>query len=571
MDQIENNEIMFDLPTNKRNIIKVIGVGGGGSNAVSAMFKLGIKDVDFMICNTDAQHLEASLVPMKLQLGSNLTEGMGAGSIPEMGKQAALESIRDVKNMIGDHTKMVFITAGMGGGTGTGAAPVIAEECRNLGILTVGIVTIPFKFEGRKRRLQAEEGLRAMAANVDCLIVVSNDRLSQIFANLGVSDAFAKADSVLSTAAKSIAEIITVTGTINVDFKDIETVMRNSGKAIMGTGIAEGHDRAVRATEEALNSPLLNDNDISDARYVLLNITSGLTEVTMNEIAEITDFIQENAGYGADVIWGTCRDESLGEGISVTVIATGFTGDKADALRDHTTAVPQKTVLPLDPKPEMVAQPAPAPVQPTVTIDESGKEKTVFQLDPTPVVEPTRAEEPITFEFEFKPTQAPTFEVERPVYEQPIAPPVYQQPVFEQPTYQQPTPAPSEEPAPVSEKDTDGWQVIQKDPDTLNSFETPATPAPSNSDISRPMGTRTVHPDTTASRADVLRQFSMMQPLDHEKVQEMESVPAYQRSGVTLEPVHHSSDKTSSSYSLNTDGERTIIRPNNPFLHDNVD
>jgi cell division protein FtsZ len=320
-----SNEIMnFDLTVNSGSIIKVIGVGGGGGNAVNHMYHQGIRDVDFMVCNTDAQALINSPVPFKVQLGASLTEGRGAGNKPETGRESAIENIEDVKKVLQNNTKMVFITAGMGGGTGTGGAPVIAEAARELGILTVGIVTIPFRNEGRRRIKQAVEGIAAMEKHVDSLLVINNERIREMYGDSKISDAFAKADNILTTAAKGIAEIITVPGYINVDFADVETVMRNSGVALMGTGIASGVNRAIVAVEEALNSPLLNNNDIMGARNILLNITSGIEEITMDEIGEITDYVQEKAGNSADLIWGNGVDEKLGDQISVTIIATGF-------------------------------------------------------------------------------------------------------------------------------------------------------------------------------------------------------------------------------------------------------
>jgi cell division protein FtsZ len=314
----------FDIPKDQSSIIKVIGVGGGGSNAVNHMYNQGFDGVDFIVCNTDKQALDVSPVPYKIQLGPSLTEGRGAGSIPEIGMNAAIENIEDIKELLAKNTKMVFVTAGMGGGTGTGAAPVIARVARELGILTVGIVTVPFNFEGRKRRQQAEEGLESMREAVDTLLVINNERLREISGNLTLGNAFAQADDVLSTAAKGIADVISVTGAINVDFNDVNTVMKNSGVAVMGSAVAQGENRAIEAVQAALNSPLLNDNDISGAEYVLLNITYGTNEVLMDEISDITDYIQDAAGSTADVIWGHGYDETLGENLSVTIIATGF-------------------------------------------------------------------------------------------------------------------------------------------------------------------------------------------------------------------------------------------------------
>lgn len=326
----------FDLPKEERSIIKVIGVGGGGSNAVSHMYRQGIVGVDFAVCNTDNQSLEASPVPTKIQLGPDLTEGRGAGSKPEVGKDACLESLHDIENFLDVHTKMLFVTAGMGGGTGTGAAPIIAKAAREKGILTVGIVTLPFKFEGNRRGNHAVDGMEAIRSCVDALIIISNDKLREMYGNLSLSQAFSHADDILTTAAKGIAEIITVPGYVNVDFEDVNTVMRDSGVAIMGTSCAEGQDRARKAVESALSSSLLKDNDIRGAKHILLNITSGSQEVTMDEIAEITDYVQTEAGYGTDLIWGNCFDESLEEKLSVTLIATGFQSSMSKEIDKET-------------------------------------------------------------------------------------------------------------------------------------------------------------------------------------------------------------------------------------------
>ena len=314
----------FNLPKDQASIIKVIGVGGGGSNAVNHMYNQGITGVDFIICNTDAQALELSPIPNKIQLGTTLTEGLGAGANPEVGKNAAIEDIDNIKKILENNTKMVFITAGMGGGTGTGAAPVIANVAREMGILTVGIVTIPFSFEGRRRKQQAEEGLEQLRQNVDTLLIINNDKLRMMHGNLKMGEAFSKADDILTVAAKGIAEIITVAGYINVDFEDVKTVMKDGGTAIMGSATAEGDNRAIEAVTKAISSPLLNDNEIEGANYILLNITSGEDEITMDEIDDITDYIQNEAGYTAELIWGNGLDESLGNKVSVTVIATGF-------------------------------------------------------------------------------------------------------------------------------------------------------------------------------------------------------------------------------------------------------
>ncbi len=316
--------LKFDLPKDKSSIIKVLGVGGGGGNAVNHMYAQGIKGVDFVICNTDLQVLEASPIPNKIQLGSGLTQGLGAGSNPEVGKKAAMEAIEDIIEVLGVNTKMLFITAGMGGGTGTGAAPIIAKTAKELDILTVGIVTLPFSFEGKKRKDYADEGIENLKRSVDCLLVIGNDKIKQMYGNLPLRQAFSHANDILTTAAKGIAELITYPGYINVDFEDVKTVMKNSGVAIMGSATAEGENRALEAVKTALASPLLNDNQIFGAKNILLNITSGSTEVLMDEVDLISNYIQSESGLSAEMIFGTSYDESLGEKLAVTIIATGF-------------------------------------------------------------------------------------------------------------------------------------------------------------------------------------------------------------------------------------------------------
>jgi len=343
--------MLFDLPGSESPIIKVLGVGGGGSNAVNHMYSQGIIGVDFAICNTDAQAMDTSPVPTKISLGPLLTEGRGAGSKPNIGKLACEESIEELRRYLENNCKMLFITAGMGGGTGTGAAPIIAKTAKEMGILTVGIITLPFGFEGRRRQQQGGEGLSELKKYVDTLIVISNDKLRLIYGNLSLSDAFSQADNILTTAAKGIAEIITVPGYVNVDFEDVNTVMRDSGVAIMGTATAEGENRAKRAVDEALHSPLLEENNIRGAQHILLNITSGTKEVTMDEIFEITEFVQEEAGNGTDLIWGNCFDEKLGEKISVTIIATGFEQRPTKTANKTATGV-DRIVVSLDDDPE---------------------------------------------------------------------------------------------------------------------------------------------------------------------------------------------------------------------------
>ncbi|NBU04789.1 MAG: cell division protein FtsZ [Sphingobacteriia bacterium] len=388
--------MQFDLPQEENSIIKVIGVGGGGSNAVNHMYRLGIKGVEFIVCNTDKQALDKSPVPNKVQLGFESTKGLGAGSIPDVGREAALESINEIKRFLGEGTQMVFITAGLGGGTGTGAAPVIASIARELGILSVGIVTIPFAFEGKKRRSQAEIGLEEMKKYVDTLLVIGNDKLREIYGNLKMSEAFAHADDVLTGAAKSIAEIISLHMHINVDFNDVKTVMKDSGKAIMGSGVASGEKRAIKAVEEALNSPLLNDNDITGARHVLLNIMSGTDDIDMDEFGEITDFIQEASGGTAELITGYGTDPSLGDNVSVTIIATGFNSKQETGF--ETPMIKERKIVNLDEK-------TPEPLSQTIVINEVNTDEafvyTKQEID-TPVSEniPTQIEEEIVSRFE---------------------------------------------------------------------------------------------------------------------------------------------------------------------------
>lgn len=329
---IDFSNLSFDLPKNQSNVIKVIGVGGGGSNAVNHMFKKGIKGVDFVVCNTDAQALHNSSVPNKIQLGASLTEGLGAGANPIIGEQSAMESIEDIKNMLNTRAKMLFITVGMGGGTGTGAAPIIAKIAKELDILTVGIVTIPFSFEGKTRTEQAQKGIEELRKNVDSLVIINNNKLREVYGNLGFKAGFSKADEVLATAASGIAEVITHHYTQNIDLRDAKTVLANSGTAIMGSATASGSNRAQNAITKALDSPLLNDNKIEGAKNVLLLIVSGTSEVTIDEIGEINDYIQSESKTNVDIIMGVGEDESLGDAISVTIIATGFNMDQQNVI-----------------------------------------------------------------------------------------------------------------------------------------------------------------------------------------------------------------------------------------------
>ncbi len=542
----------FNLPKGKPSIIKVIGVGGGGSNAVNHMFSQGIKGVDFLICNTDQQALDVSPVGEKLQLGGTLTEGMGAGSIPDVGRNAAIESADDISKIFDEETKMVFITAGMGGGTGTGAAPIIAQTARELGILTVGIVTLPFIFEGRKRKQQAEKGIEELRGSVDTLLIINNDKLRQMFGNLKMSEVFAKADDVLTTAAKGIAEIITRTGHINVDFQDVSTVMSNSGVAVMGAAVAEGENRAVKAVENALSSPLLNDNDIKGARFILLNMEFGKEEITMDEIADITDYIQEEAGSTADIIWGYGHNDAMDAGLSVTLIATGFdlastsvndvlttnTGKKVHSLEDAAPKVLTNPLTQKQPEANPVAQ-KPATPEPFIKKDES-QSKIEFKLD-MPIEEKPQAKieplEPFIRPVnQTPPPPAPRMEEPKPFVPKPMA--------------QAPLPDP----------------VIHEEPKVVNTLtDDSITENPLQDDGQQ---------ERVKNRMGRLKELSR-RLRTASGLSELEDVPAYQRRAVSLEDVPHSSESQVSRYSLdgseNEEGKKTSIGNNNSFLHDNVD
>jgi cell division protein FtsZ len=539
--------MQFEMLKEKSSIIKVIGVGGGGGNAVNHMYKAGITGVDFIICNTDAQALELSPIPNKVQLGASLTEGMGAGSIPEVGKNSAIENIDDIKQMLGVNTKMLFITAGMGGGTGTGASPIIAKAARELDILTVGIITTPFSFEGKRRKMQAEEGLEEFKKYVDSFLVISNDRLREIFGNLTLGSAFAQADDILTTAAKGIAEIITLPGYINVDFKDVRTVMKDSGVAIMGSCAAEGDNRALKAVEGALSSPLLKDNEIEGARYILLNITSGVKEVTMDEVSIITDYIQSEAGLAADLIWGNCRDEALGEKLSVTIIATGFQ-TKDEREREQST---KKIINMLEPEKPLVR-----PVvnefitipkkeeEPTDLYVKGAKEDTAQSKQQTGLFdlfakgeEPKSDPEVIRYSFEEETTEdLESAEMSEMTFK--LAEPEV---VFEQVTEAYVEPVVEPEPEPV---------VGVDDNKTDESIEE----------------------QLRKSRERIMRLKDLSMKLRNGSIQELENVPAYKRKEIALQDTPSSSESQISRFSLLTDDEgKTEIRNNNSFLHDNVD
>jgi cell division protein FtsZ len=530
----------FDLPKGNTSIIKVIGVGGGGSNAVNHMYDQGIKGVDFIVCNTDRQALDISPVPLKIQLGPSLTEGRGAGSIPEIGRNAAVENIDEIRAFLADGTKMVFVTAGMGGGTGTGAAPVIAQIAKELGILTVGIVTVPFSFEGRKRRQQAEEGLEEMRKNVDTLLVINNERLREMAGNLSLVNAFAKADNVLSTAAKGIAEVISVTGAINVDFNDVNTVMKDSGVAIMGSSQAEGASRALTAVQEALNSPLLNDNNISGAKYVLLNITYGDIDVTMDEISEITDYIQDEAGSTADVIWGHGYDATLGDKLSVTLIATGFGGSSPVTGFEK---APERTVRTLEEEPKNeIKSPLSSPTQAAETaVSEEPflkpRAEDLSAARPEPKTE-TRVSEPveqngINFDWdmttEAKPLSSPT--------------------------------SPVAEPKQQAEEPSVKRFFLDDEAEQKNSLENTASKtALTPEEIQR----------RNTERMERIQQYNVKLK-KAEGLKELEDEPAYVRRNIRLEDVNKSSEQKVSRFGLSDDENGSGLRTNNSFLHDNVD
>jgi len=544
----------FELPSELASIIKVIGVGGGGSNAVNHMHAQGIQGVDFIICNTDRQALDISPIAVKLQIGSALTKGLGAGSIPERGKSAAQENLEEIRQLLSTRTEMVFITAGMGGGTGTGAAPVIARIAREMGLLTVGIVTMPFKFEGHKRVKQANEGIEEMRQAVDTLIVINNDRLRELFGNLTMDDAFAHADNVLATAARGIADIITVTGKVNVDFEDVRTVMSNSGVAIMGMAEAEGEDRAQRAALEALASPLLNDNDIRGAKYVLLNVAHGEKTLAMDEMSEITEHIQEAAGSSADVIFGYCQDKSLGDRLRVTVIATGFNLNSNGTPMQE--PVPVRKVVPLGDDATPVMTPMTSPL---------GTPSTSSAPVPTSapsVLEPYLKKEPVVAPIVADPRQAPIpFEPEvsaaTPVPAKPV--------VVEAPTA-----------APLVEKVKHDLYAPDAEPVKRPVAEVRSAPvvnAPVSSN--EPRISPAEHSNRVEDRLARVREMSIKLRSPN-GLGDMEREPAYRRKNVTLSDAPHSTDSTVSRYTLNEEtdenGERRVeLRRNNPFLHDNVD
>ena len=580
--------MQFNIPQSSNSPIKVIGVGGGGSNAVNTMFEQGITGVDFIVCNTDAQALDISPVPRKVQLGATLTGGQGAGSLPEVGKNAAIESLDEVTGLLGSDTSMVFVTAGMGGGTGTGAAPVIAQACKERGILTVGIVTVPFMFEGRRRNQQASEGLEAMRAAVDTLLIIRNDKLRELFGNQTIRSAFANADQILCTAAKGIAEVITLTGEINVDMNDVNTVMRDSGRAIMGSGSASGQGRAQKAVSDALESPLLNDSDITGANFVLLNITFGTEEILMDEIMEITDHIQEAAGQTAEVIWGYGTDPNLGEDLCVTVIATGFDAATLDApaqaagpkkvwLDDQVAETPEQEATTA---PEAKAEPFLKPEDtPGADVDRNKWDLNVPQreLFPTPEAN-TSADIPsaeaqadlpqdtLNHE-EVSETAAPELHHEAP--ETPKEADVSTNEEFiiynldDVPEPQDLTPEVTNTNVPA-EPETPQFTVSEEP-----TAETPKAPTPSVQPSREAFAER--QRQITRSLAEFKSKLNLPG-----RIADLENEPAYKRRNISIDDTPQSADSQVSrmhlSEEFDEEGNRRVeLRNDNPFLHDNVD
>ncbi|GGH31751.1 cell division protein FtsZ [Sphingobacterium alkalisoli] len=564
--------IQFEMLKEQSSIIKVIGVGGGGGNAVNHMYKQGISGVDFIVCNTDAQALELSPIPNKVQLGTSLTEGMGAGADPDVGENSAIESIEDIKRMLGTNTKMLFITAGMGGGTGTGASPVLAKAAKEMGILTVAIITTPFTFEGKKRRSQAEEGLNELRKYVDSYLVISNDRLREIFGNLTMTAAFSKADDILTTAAKGIAEIITIPGYVNVDFKDVRTVMNDSGVSIMGNHVSKGDNRAIEAVTGALASPLLKDNEIEGARYILLNITSGNREVTMDEVAIITDYIQEKAGLTADLIWGNCIDESYEDELSVTIIATGFQTAE-ERIKEKKK---EKIALPLTPDTSNAFVKPVGQNQFAVKEVHAPLDNLVKPVQGQALTNETKAAMPQgdLFSSPAKPVDAlsnsviqsetqvirHTLEVQNTAeeekdqdlggYELKTSPSMFE---FKLPTvfdtYEN-----------TNEETTDDVQHNVESP-VQNNFVEIEEKEESN-----------FEDQLMKTKERILRLKELSMKLKSSNgLQELENEPAYKRKQKPLDNLPHSSESQVSRFTLSFDEGETEIRSNNSFLHDNVD
>ena len=583
--------INFDLPKNRSNVIKAIGVGGGGSNAINHMFKQGIKGVDFVICNTDAQALNNSGVPNKIQLGVNLTEGLGAGANPDIGKQAALESCEDIIQMLQTNTKMVFITAGMGGGTGTGAAPIIAKMARELNILTVGIVTTPFEFEGKIRNEQAQIGLENLREHVDSLIIINNNKLRDVYGNLGFKAGFSKADEVLSTASKGIAEVITHHYTQNIDLKDAKTVLSNSGTAIMGAYKSSGENRAKEAISKALESPLLNDNKIFGAKNVLLLIVSGTNEITIDEIGEINDYIQDEAGNGANIIMGVGEDNELNDSISVTVIATGFDSDQQNQISN---TEPQKIIHKLEE--ENLFSQLHNPEHKTIPIDEQNLEENI--------VDERKVEEN---DLELTNSEKIVHVLEMDEYED--------QNILDEDDYDFETKESSFDDLSCTSDDNEllngsmedknnenlvEWSLFEKGIEEENKedeilidnseklkfdegyveFESKLNNSKENNSIESSNKKNDVLPEENSisdfqklrSEERRLRMKEFNYKFNKSKINDINDEPAFKRKGIDIDEVNNSEQQNISRTSLSEDESNEVkIRKNNSFLHDNVD
>lgn len=530
--------LKFEHPKNQSNIIKVIGVGGGGNNAVTHMAQEGIRGVDFVICNTDAQALDKSPVPNKIHLGKR---NLGAGNVPSVGKDAALESVEEIRELLASHTEMLFITAGMGGGTGTGAAPIVAEIAKELGILTVGIVTIPFSFEGKKRRQQALEGIEELRKNVDTLLIISNDKLREEYGNMRITEAFKKADDVLTMAARGIAEIITVTGYINVDFEDVKTVMKDSGKAIMGSSWAEGENRALKAIEDAMRSPLLNDSNISGAKNILLYITSGKEEVSLDEVHEITDFIQHTCGNTAEVIWGNGTDESLEANIGITVIATGFQTEEDMPIGNQQK---RKKVTPL------YGDAPPAKSGPSVSANDAGQ---------------------VADDASQQSQQMHMSDGQKGVGSRRTASDSPSRPVKTHQLFSTDSQEQEKEQHPKQDvsRDNDSPQEMQlfsfiREEETQSKAEAPADePDTELDDEKKEMEKKALE------RQNRLKEMSM-KLRSPEGLSELEQQPAYLRRGMKLSE-NPGTDSEVSRYSIDGSGDQPNLRSDNSYLHDNVD
>lgn len=589
--------LQFDLPKDQSSIIKVVGIGGGGSNAVNHMYEQGIIGVNFVIGNTDSQALDTSKVPNKIQLGPKLTQGLGAGSNPECGAQATEESIEEIREILSKNTKMVFVTAGMGGGTGTGGAPVVARVARELGILTVGIVTTPFSFEGKRKYNQALQGIERLKEQVDTILVISNDKIREMYGNARQSDAFNHANNILTMAAKSISEIITVPGYINVDFADVKYVMTSGGAAIMGSALAEGNGRAMKAVQGALNSPLLNDNDVRGAKKILVNISSGLDEqVTIDEITEINEYIQEVA-KDTDIIFGTCDDVSLGSKLSVTIIATGFEATYKPAfltpvnkvvrdLNEEVKAPEAKPAVkesqlnlinleaePVAKKPvrETPVVAATPPVEEKVTLNlEEEEPYTLFSMLDTKAEEVTN-DNVVVFEFETSEAEVNEEVIEQEllheeilvetvvVEELHVAEEIMEaEPVAEvQEEIIEVTTTPEMEAVAGEEKEEENFVVFN-----VKSYETSANEPVSKESLDRQLN----------DRKRILSQLSY-RSMNKGSMNEMESTPAYLRKGLEVQNTMHSNNTDLSRYSIGEDSmnQRPEVKKNNSFLHDNVD